>query len=107
MLATGGCRGATDTHKPPADAAGDVKAYVDPDTGELRETPAPGTKPVQGGDVLAPKAMKGSPVAGGAGMKAYIDPETGELRETPAPGTAPIEGGDVLPPKAMVDGKDE
>ena len=86
----------------PGSAPGGMKAHVDPDTGELRDTPAPGTKPIEAGDVLQPKTMKpGMP----DGMKAYIDPETGELRDTPAPGTEPVEGGDVIPPKNMATGK--
>ena len=36
---------------------GGVMVYIDPETGELRDTPAPGTEPVPGGDVRMPDRM--------------------------------------------------
>jgi hypothetical protein len=101
-----GCSGGSETDGTTATGAGaGMKAHVDPETGELRDTPAAGTEPVSGGDVLPPTRIKGAPPlsAGAQGMKAYVDPETGQLRDSPAPGTEPVEGGDVLPPAKMVD----
>lgn len=100
-IGIGGCaRSGPET--PGRDAAGGgVKAHVDPETGELRDSPAPGTEPVNAGDVLSPSRVPA------AGMKAYVDPDTGELRDSPAPGTAPVPGGDVLPPRAKRDESEE
>jgi hypothetical protein len=100
-----GCSGGSETDATVTGASAGMKAHIDPETGELTEAPAAGAEPVQGGDVLPPTRMKGSPAlpAGAQGMKAYVDPETGQLRDSPAPGTEPVEGGDVLPPSKMVD----
>ena len=105
----GGCGGGSEPDVRAAGSGGGMKAHVDPETGELRDTPAPGTEPVQGGDVLPPARMKGqtAPPPGGQGMKAYVDPVTGQLRDSPAPGTEPVGVGDVLPPAKMVDREED
>lgn len=36
---------------------GGMVVHIDPETGELRDTPAPGTEPVPGGDVRMPDRM--------------------------------------------------
>ena len=36
---------------------GGMMVHIDPETGELRDTPAPGTEPVPGGDVRMPDRM--------------------------------------------------
>ena len=101
----GGCSGGSETEATVTGAGAGMKAHIDPETGELTDRAAAGAESVQGGDVLPPTRMKGSPAlpAGAQGMKAYVDPETGQLRDSPAPGTEPVEGGDVLPPARMVD----
>ena len=70
LTAVAGCRdngaGETAGSEPAAIDAPDSRAqgspggmvvYIDPETGELRDTPAPGTEPVPGGDVRMPERM--------------------------------------------------
>jgi hypothetical protein len=66
-------------------------AYVDPETGELLDSPPAGTEPAPG-DVMDPESMEG--------MVAYVDPETGEFVDERPEGAEAVPG-DVMEPQRL------
>jgi hypothetical protein len=67
----------------PADASGGMKAYVDPETGELTETPPPGAEPMPGDLRGVPPGAAEQPMPGG-GAKIHLGDDADEEEKEPA-----------------------
>jgi hypothetical protein len=67
----------------PADASGGMKAYVDPETGELTETPPPGAEPMPGDLRGVPPGAAEQPMPGG-GAKIHLGDDADDEEEEPA-----------------------
>jgi hypothetical protein len=74
-------QGAGEPERAAPPAQGGMKAYVDPETGELTDTPPPGAE-IEEGDVRMPGKVLGERPAPGGGVILDVDPD--ETDDDPA-----------------------